>query len=92
VTIHSQSKEVTHSGQYWALAHFSRAIRPGPHRFASTSTSSNLSHGACENPDGKRVLVLSNRGLARIVELRAGNMAAAVPLESDSVNTLTWES
>jgi glucosylceramidase len=92
VTIHSESKEVTYSGQYWALAHFSRVIRRGARRFASASTSSNLSHIACENPDRKKVLVLTNSGPARIVELRTGAMAVAVPLESDSVNTLTWES
>jgi glucosylceramidase len=92
VTIHSESKVVTYSGQYWALAHFSRVIRRGARRFASASTSSNLSHIACENPDGKKVLVLTNSGPARIVELRSGAMAVAVPLESDSVNTLTWES
>jgi len=46
---------------------------------------------ACVNPDGKRVLVLANPGPARTIELRAGMMAVAVTLESDSVNTLTWQ-
>ena len=91
VTIHSESKEIAQSGQYWALAHFSRAIRRGARRFGSASTSPNLSHFACVNPDGKKVLVLANPGPARTVELRFGTMAVAVPLESDSVNTLTWQ-
>lgn len=92
VTIHSESKEITRSGQYWALAHFSRAIRRGAHRFASTSKSSSLSHFACENPDGKKVLILANPGPAQTVDLRLGAMSASVPLEADSVNTLTWHS
>jgi glucosylceramidase len=33
VTIHSQTGEITRSGQYWGLAHFSRAIRRGARRF-----------------------------------------------------------
>ena len=91
VTIHSESKEITRSGQYWALAHFSRVIRRGARRFGSVNASSNLSHFACVNPDGKKVLIVGNTGPARKIELRAGAIAVAVPLEADSVNTLTWD-
>ena len=35
VTIHSQTKEITRSGQFWAFAHFSRNVRRGARRFES---------------------------------------------------------
>jgi glucosylceramidase len=92
VTIHSESKEITRSGQYWALAHFSRAIRRGAHRFASATQSPNLNHFACENPDGQKVLVIVNLEAARTVAVRLGAKVVSVPLESDSVSTLTWSS
>jgi glucosylceramidase len=92
VTIHSQTKEIIRSGQYWGWAHFSRALRRGAWRFASTSKAPNLSHVACENPDGQKVLVITNPGPARTVGVQLGNMLVSVPLESDSVNTLTWKS
>ncbi len=90
VTIHSQTKEITRSGQYWALAHFSKAIRRGAKRVGTTSTSSTLSHVACQNPGGDTVVVLGNPGSARPVNLRLDNNLASLNLEADSVTTLVW--
>jgi glucosylceramidase len=92
VTIHSQTKEVTRSGQYWAFAHFSRLIRRGAHRFDSQGTLANVDHVACENPDGERVLVIANSAAAeRSVVLQMGAMTAQLTLSSDSLSTLTWK-
>jgi glucosylceramidase len=90
ITIHSQTKEVSKSGQYWALAHFSRLIRRGARRFATSGNLSDLDHIAFENPDGRRVLVITNPKSSRTVHVRSGAMVARVSLDSDSVNTLEW--
>ncbi len=90
VTIHSQSKEITRSGQFWALAHFSRFIRRGAHRFDSESTLQDLDHVALQNPDGQRVLVMSNSGTDRKVILQMGDRLADVSLKQDSLTTLVW--
>jgi len=91
VTIHSQTKEITRSGQYWAFAHFSRLIRRGAHRFDSQGILPNLDHVACENPDGQKVLVMSNTAAARPVVLQVGTMTADLTLPSDSITTLSWK-
>jgi glucosylceramidase len=90
VTINSQSREITRSGQYWAFAHYSRVIRRGARRFESQSADSDLRHVALENPDGQRVLIVTNTGPAKTIELRLANTAASVPLKADSVTTLVW--
>jgi glucosylceramidase len=90
VTINSQTKEITRCGQYWALAHYSRVIRRGARRFDSQSAAVDLHHVALENPDGQQVLVVTNPGPARTIELRLANMAASVPLQANSVTTLAW--
>jgi glucosylceramidase len=90
VTINSQTKEITRSGQYWALAHYSRVIRRGARRFESQSAAADLQHVALENPDGQQVLVVTNPGPAKTIELRLANMAAPVPLKANSVATLAW--
>jgi glucosylceramidase len=90
VTINSQTKEITRSGQYWAFAHYSRLIRRGARRFDSQSSSPDLRHVALENPDGHQVLVVTNTGPARTIELRLANMAASVPLKASSLTTLAW--
>jgi len=90
VTINSQTREITRSGQYWAFAHYSRMIRRGARRFDSQSASADLHHVALENPDGQQVLVVTNAGTARTIELRLANMVASVPLKANSVTTLAW--
>jgi glucosylceramidase len=90
VTIHSQTREVTRSGQYWAFAHISKTIRRGAVRIASESALPGLSHVAFENSDGNRVLVLTNPGAAQTVTLRLGNVEAVTSLDKNSVTTLVW--
>ena len=90
VTIHSQTKEITRSGQYWAFAHFSRNVRRGAKRFDSACQIPGVEQVAFENPDGQKVLVVTNSGPARTATLKLGSKAADVSLPADSVTTLTW--
>ena len=91
VTIDSQSRNITRSGQYWAFAHYSRTVRPGARRFQSEgAAAADVKHVALENPDGQKVLILTNPGSSRTLELRLANMAASVPLKTNSVTTLAW--
>ena len=90
VTIHSQTRDITRSGQYWAFAHFSRAIQRGARRFDSRSTLPDVYHVAFENPDGKRVVLLTNAGPSRKITLKMDNSQCDVTLEPSSVTTLSW--
>lgn len=90
ITIHSQTAEISRSGQFWALAHYSHVIRRGAHRFQSESAAADLQHVAFENPDGRHALVLTNAGSARTIELKLANLTANVPLKANSVTTLAW--
>jgi glucosylceramidase len=90
VTIDSKTKEVTHSGQYTAFAHYSKMIRRGARRFDSQSKEHDLHHVGFVNPAGQRVLVVTNPGSARKVMLRMSQSTAQLALESDSIATLAW--
>ena len=90
VTIHSQTREITRSGQYWAFAHFSRAVRRGAHRLGSESTLPDVQHVAFENPDGQRVAVITNAGAARPAVLQIGPLESEIALEKNSLTTLVW--
>ncbi len=92
LTIHSQTKEITRSGQYWALAHYSQLLRRGSRRIQSTSASKGLSHIAATNPDGSFAVVLTNPGAERRVALRLAGMEAEVQLPADSITSLRWTS
>ncbi len=90
VTINSTSGEVVRSGMFWALAHYSRAIRRGARRFESEGTLDGVSHVAFANPDGTRALVLTNAAAQRTVRLQLAGRMTDVLLPGDSVTTLTW--
>ena len=90
VTIHSQTREVTRSGQYWAFAHYARAFRRGARRFESQSSVTDLHHVAAENPDGEYAMIISNTGKPRTVELALANNTASIPLKENSLTTLAW--
>jgi glucosylceramidase len=91
VTVDSHTQEITRSGLFWALAHYSRVMRRGARRFDSQSEAAGLQHAAVENPGGQQVLVVTNTGPARTIELRLANMSAQVPLLENSLTTLAWE-
>ena len=90
VTIHSETRDVVRSGQYWAMAHYSRAIRRGARRIDSRSAATDLHHVAFLNPGSQKALILSNPGSARTVEVRLDAHSTRVSVPEKSVATLTW--
>ena len=98
VTVDNASKKVTHSGQYWALAHFSRHIHRGARVFqtneigqdAGQSGVGELSHCGFSNPDGSFVVVLTNRGQARRAQLLLDEQMLELDLPAGSVLSLQW--
>jgi glucosylceramidase len=90
VTIDSKTREITRSGQYWAFAHYSRAVRPGAWRIESQGAMDRVSHVAFANADGSSALILTNAGAERKARLRYGGSMAELVLPQDSVTTLTW--
>jgi len=90
LTINSISQEISYSGQYWALAHYSRFVRRRAHRIDSQGAAPNLHHLAFENPGGQRVLVLTNTGVSRECHVRLGDKTAIISLSPNSVTTAQW--
>jgi glucosylceramidase len=90
VTIHSRTGQISRSGQFWSMAHFSRFVRRGARRLDSVSASPQIKHVLVGNPDQEKVLILTNRGTAQRVTLQLGKSAVDVALDENSVNTLKW--
>lgn len=105
VTIHGETKEITPSGQYFAIAQFSKHVKRDAYRIGSETSGEgkNLEHVAFENPvavdmfgkkvtdKSEKVLVITNSGAARTVEVKVGTRIACVNLDADSVTTLRFE-
>jgi len=90
VTVHSKTKEIAGSGQYWAFAHYADAARPGATRIESSGDLEEVSHVAFARPDGTKALVLTNRGPDKQILLRVPGNETPVTLPHDSVLSLTW--
>lgn len=93
VTINSTTREITKSGQFHAIAQYSRFIKRGAVRIGSESLGNyqDLAHVAFVNPDGDYVLVLTNSGRARSVAIELNGSYASLQLDGDSVTTVTWK-
>ncbi len=91
VTVNSQSRELTYSGQYHAFAHYAKSMRRGARVFASSGELPDVSHVAAENPDGSRVLVVTNSGPAPArLQIRLASNALELASPPSSVTTLVW--
>lgn len=98
VTVDNASKKVTRSGQYWAFAHYSKHVRRGAKVFATNGigesaaqgSSGPVTHTGFRNPDGSYVVVLTNGGPEKRVQLVLGSQVLELALPADSVHTLQW--
>lgn len=90
VTIDSQTGKLTRSGQYWAFAHYSKVIDRGARAIGSQGELEDIDHVAFENPNGAHVLVVTNRGDQRQVDISTGDQVMRLPLEAGSVASLVW--
>jgi glucosylceramidase len=86
--IDSRTKQISFSGQFWALGHFSRFIQRGAYRIDSRSADKSLHHCAFQNPDKSFVVVLTNPGSERRLRLRLERQVATLALATNSVTTV----
>lgn len=90
VTLESKTHEVTRSGQFYAFAHYSKPIQRGAYILGSSGEVPGIDHVAAENPDGSRVLILTNQGREQPVQCSVRDQALALTLPPDSITTLMW--
>jgi glucosylceramidase len=91
VTVNSQTHDVTRSGQYYALAQFSKFVKRDAVRIDSQGELEKISHVAFQNPDGKYVLVVSNAGDGKSIQIKFDDKVVDCQLDPNSVTTYTWQ-
>jgi len=90
VTLDSRTQEITRSGQYWAMAHYSKVIRRGARVISSIGELNNVDHVALQNPDGSFALIVTNRGEQQQVRCQIATQSLDLSLEPGSVTTVVW--
>ena len=100
VTVKTDTCEVTRSGQYYALSHFSHFVQRGAKYVASscsgvpyayTGSDPKLFHAAFRNPDGSLVVTLTNPDKCVDITLEGCGKNYRVALPDDSMVTMVFE-
>lgn len=82
--------EVTRNLAYYAMAHFSKFVRPGSVRIGSNSPAT-LPNVAFEAPGGKTVLIVANDGKAgQVFHVRYHGRSLETTLNEGAVGTYVW--
>jgi glucosylceramidase len=91
--VHADTRtgEITYTNSYYYIGHFSKFIRPGAKRIASSPSRSSLISTAFVNPDGTTAVVVMNRGEQKVTYLLWKNgEAAEVTSLPHSIQTLVF--
>ncbi len=90
VIIDRDSKEVTYTGLYYYLAHFSKFVKPGSYRINCTGGTPKLNFVGFQNKDGSIVLNVLNNGDKTDCRISWKNEMAIQTLKAHSITTFKW--
>jgi glucosylceramidase len=92
VIIDRRTKNVTYTGLYYYLAHFSRFVRPGSVRIGVSGRSEGVRCVAFRTPDRQLVAQLVNsRGRSAPVSVECGGRIVRLVLPARSITTASWK-
>jgi glucosylceramidase len=91
ITVNSKTSDVTYTVDYYALAHFSKFVRPGALRISSRSSNGALNQVAFKNKDGRLAVIGHNTGKnTLVVQIGSGASAMNVSVPANAAVTVAW--
>ena len=90
VIINRKTKQVSYTGLYYYLAHFSKFVRQGAYRIDCTGDSGQLNCAAFINVNGSIVLNLINNGPETEKEIEWRNKVIIHKFPAHSITSLLW--
>jgi glucosylceramidase len=90
VIVNRDTKEVSYTGLYYYLAHFSKFVRPGAYRVNCTGGTPSLNFVGFLNIDGSIILNVINNGEETDCKISWNNKMTIQRLKSHSITTLKW--
>jgi len=89
VIVDPEKDEVYFTPIYYAMAHFSKYIRPGAKRVGVSSSANEILVTAAENPDGSIVLIVFNENKeGQQMQLNLNGKNASIPLSGQALQTV----
>jgi glucosylceramidase len=91
VIINKSTHEITYTGTYWYLAHFSKFVRPGAVRVETVGKAEGVRVMTFETPEGGYVAqMLNSRNENTDVNLEAKGKTLHLTLPACSITTAEW--
>lgn len=93
ITVNSLNGQVVKNEEYYSIAHFSKFVRPGAVRIATTIPQSlpNTFAVGFQNADGSKVLIVANdNSMAKSFSVTQGSVNFSYELPAKSVVTFVW--
>jgi glucosylceramidase len=90
VIVDRNTKEVTYSGLYYYLAHFSKFVRPGAYRINTMGGNDKLNFVGFKNADGNIVLNVVNNSNKTECKVSWMKKNAVAQFKAHSITTLIW--
>lgn len=92
LTIRSDSTDsVTRNTSYYSMGHTSKFVDPGAYRIESNSFTGDIEDVAYKNPDGSKVVVLSNRtSIQKSVKIKWGSQSFTYTVPEKAAVTFKW--
>jgi glucosylceramidase len=91
VIINKTTHEITYTGTYYYLAHFSKFVRPGAVRLQTTGKTAGLRVMSFQSPDGGMVAQILNSGTSDCpVNLMYKGRALRINAPARSIATVMW--
>ncbi len=91
VTINTNTNSWEYNVDYYTLGHISKFVQPGAVRIESTSLDNNIETVAFKNPDGTKVLVLTNLiASAQSIKVLWGNQSFTYQIPAESMVSMKW--
>jgi glucosylceramidase len=91
VIINRTTKQVTYTGLYYYLSHFSRFVRPYAHRINCTGGSKQINFVGFKNSDNSIVLNMINNGEGMNCKINWNGKSINQNLPAHSITTLKWK-
>lgn len=90
VIINRETKEVTYTGLYYYLTHFSKFVRPGAYRINCTGGTSNFNFAGFQNTDGTIILNVINNSEEADCKIEWKKKMTILRLKAHSITTVKW--
>ena len=92
VTINQNTGDIIYNLDYYTMGHISKFVVPGAYRIDSNTYENDIENVAFKNPDGTKVLIISNRKKEdKLIKVEVSSKSFQYLITGESAVTFVWK-